>query len=62
MSDFASRDDDKTPSGVTQVKEESAVEYPSNQKRVLIMTLLYLAIFLVTLVRLDLFPGSISPA
>jgi hypothetical protein len=59
MSASASGDDEKTPKGITQVeeekekKDESAVEYPSNQKRVLIMTSLYLAIFLVTLVRLN---------
>jgi hypothetical protein len=29
----------------------AAVPYPSNQKRILIMTALYLAVFLVTLVR-----------
>jgi len=29
----------------------TAVPYPSNQKRVVIMTALYLAVFLVTLVR-----------
>jgi hypothetical protein len=32
-----------------------AVPYPSNQKRILIMTALYLAVFLVTLVRPDPF-------
>lgn len=38
----------------------SAVPYPSNQKRILIMTALYLAVFLVTLVRPAPFPGSNS--
>ena len=38
----------------------TAVPYPSNQKRVVIMTALYLAVFLVTLVRPTPFPGSNS--
>jgi len=36
----------------------AAVPYPSNQKRILIMTALYLAVFLVTLVRPALFQGG----
>jgi hypothetical protein len=38
----------------------AVVPYPSNQKRILIMAALYLAVFLVTLVRPAPFPGSNS--
>ncbi|KAL7916665.1 major facilitator superfamily domain-containing protein [Trichoderma velutinum] len=44
--------DEKPPTATTEtstVKMEAPPEYPSNQKRVLIMVALYLAIFLVTL-------------
>ena len=60
MSDSASHDD-KTSLKSTNQREKmekkeataaaTAVPYPSNQKRVVIMTALYLAVFLVTLVR-----------
>ena len=36
----------------------TTIPYPSNQKRILIMAALYLAVFLVTLVRPAPFPGS----
>jgi hypothetical protein len=40
-------------------KEESPAEYPSMQKRILVMIALYLSIFLVTLVQSNLFlPAS----
>lgn len=45
--------DEKPPTATTEtstVKMEAPPEYPSNQKRVLVMVALYLAIFLVTLV------------
>jgi hypothetical protein len=76
MSDSASRDDKTSLRSTNQTekmeKKEAAASaavaaaaaaaapYPSNQKRILIMTALYLAIFLVTLVRPAPFPGSNS--
>jgi hypothetical protein len=59
MSDSASHDDKTSLRSTNQTEKmekkeataAAAVPYPSNQKRVLIMTALYLAIFLVTLVR-----------
>lgn len=45
--------DEKPPTATTEtstVKMEAPPEYPSNQKRILVMVALYLAIFLVTLV------------
>lgn len=56
MSQSPSRDgDEKTPRDITQTeKTEGAAEYPSSMQRILIMTALYLAIFLVTLVQLPL--------
>jgi hypothetical protein len=46
--------DEKSSNHVShqEQKKDAPVVYPSNQKRILIMISLYLAIFLVTLVRL----------
>jgi len=67
MSDSASHDDKTSLRNTNQMEKKeaaasaavasdtAAVPYPSNQKRILIMTALYLAVFLVTLVRPALF-------
>ena len=74
MSDSASHDDKTSLRSTNQAEKmekkeaaasgavptAAAVPYPSNQKRILIMTALYLAAFLVTLVRPAPFPGSNS--
>ena len=76
MSNSASCNEDASPDGTNQTekieKKEAAASvavaaagaaaapYPSNQKRILIMTALYLAVFLVTLVRPAPFPGRNS--
>ena len=44
----------------TATATAAAAPYPNNQKRILIMTAVYLAVFLVTLVRPAPFPGSNS--
>lgn len=52
MSQLTPRDDEKTTGDdlMPEAKKVEVVEYPSMHKRILIMTALLLAIFLVTLV------------
>ena len=47
---------DEETSAPAAVAATAAAAYPSNKKRILIMTALYLAVFLVTLVRPHPFP------
>jgi hypothetical protein len=57
MSQTTPRDDEKTTGDAPppEAKKEDIMEYPSVHKRILIMTALLLAIFLVTLVIIFLF-------
>lgn len=75
MSDSASRDDITSLGTISQTEKmekeatastaivavAAAAQYPSNRKRIIIMTALYLAVFLVTLVRPAPFLDSNSP-
>lgn len=51
MSQPSTSDGNEKPTGNVTQNEANSDEYPSSQKRILIMAAIYLATFLVTLVR-----------
>jgi hypothetical protein len=57
MSQSPSLDPEKPSQDVAaETKQEAPDEYPSNQKRIVVMMALFLSMFLVTLVRIFYFP------